>query len=268
MNLDLTGVRAKLSRSQEHAQTVHDEARSWIDRHPYSVTQQVNADSTRYSLILRENEPAPFQRWTLMIADCLNNLRTSLDHLVYSIAVSESGSTSPPYDTRLRFPITDCRDSFDEEVRTKRLGNISDPVRAVVESLQPYNRPHEALPPLLHILRELNNADKHRLLRLTYGAIAQGSLGFTGEYPPDGRSWTAIPNTGEVKDGTEVFALVCDRPTPNMKWDRTELEVIIAIWHGKRDPSAPDFTGRNDFSAILTKLSEEVRHVIYSFAKL
>lgn len=267
MLLDLTNVRAKLARAQEHAQTFDNEIKSWVDRKPYSLTEQANADSTRYSLILRENEPAPFQRWTLMLADCLNNLRAALDYLVYTIAVFEYGSSPPPYEGRLMFPITDCRTKFDEAVSQWRLGQISEPVRAIFESLQPYNRPDPTLPPLLRILRELNNVDKHRLLKLAYGAIAQGHLGLKGEHPPDGRQFQPVLNTGELKDGAEVFAMVCDRPTPNMKWDKIEVVITVVIWHGKRDPSGPDFTGHTEVSALVASLGDEVRSVVYTFCK-
>jgi hypothetical protein len=268
MNLDLTSVRAKLARSQEHIQSVQKEVRAWMDRHPYSITKDVNADDTRYSLILRENEPAPFQRWTLMIADAFNNLRATLDHLVFAIAVCEFGGSSPPPNERsLAFPITDSRGEFDEAVRKRRLGEISEPVKAIVESLQPYNRPHKTLPPLLRILREFNNADKHRLIRLAYGAVSKGDLGFRGDFPLDGREWTPIPAMGEVKDGTEVFAMVCDRPTPGMDWDRIAVEIVIAIWHGKRDPSGPEYTNHTEFAALFSAISEEVRTVIFRFTK-
>ena len=56
------------------------------------------------------------------------------------------------------------------------LGQISEPVRAIFESLQPYNRPDPTLPPLLRILRELNNVDKHRLLKLAYEQSRKDTL--------------------------------------------------------------------------------------------
>jgi len=268
MNLDLTSVFAKLTRSREHAQTIHNEVQAWMDRNPYGITKQVNADSTRYSLLLREIEAPPFLRWTLIFADAINNLRTALDHLVQAIAIAESGKTPPPHAKSLHFPITDSRLEFDERVRTKKLGDISDPVRAVFESLQPYNRPHPTLPPLLRILRDLNNTDKHRLLRLAYGAIAEGNLSFVGDSPADGRQWQPVTNMGEVKDGTEIFAMVCDRPTPNMHWDLKYIQIIIAIWHDKRDPSGPDFTSHTEFAALLKALTEEVQTIIFTFTKV
>src|SRR5260370_41099258 len=101
-----------------------------------------------------------------MFEDAINNMRTALDYLVQTIAIHESGQAIPPCAKSLHFPITDSRAEFNERVRTKKLGDISDPVRAIFESLQPYNGPHPTLPPILAILRQLNNTDKHRLLRL------------------------------------------------------------------------------------------------------
>src|SRR2546423_118876 len=98
MTLDLSSVRAKLTRSQEHAQAVKNEAQAWTDRHPYTLIEKTNSDYTRFSLILRVNEAPPIQRWSLMVADCISNLRTALDHLVYAIAIHESGSTAPMHE--------------------------------------------------------------------------------------------------------------------------------------------------------------------------
>jgi hypothetical protein len=268
VNLDLTDVLAKLTRSQEHAQSVKNEVRAWMDRHPYSLTKQANADYTRYSLFLRENEPPPLRRWTLIIGDSIHNLRCTLDYLVYAVAVHQAGGASPPpYDRCLAFPITDCGDDFDKAVERRLLGSISDPVKAVFKLLQPYNRPHPTLPPLLSILRSFDNADKHRLIRLAYGTSSGGGIGFEGDSPA-GAKWTPHINTGELKDGTEVCAMVCDRSAPAMDFnDPISVEVNISLWHGKRDPSGPNGSERSEFSALLDALSEEVRKVVRTFTK-
>jgi len=202
-----------------------------------------------------------------MIGDVFHNLRCALDHLVYAVAFCESRPATPLYDRSLAFPITNCRREFSEAVKRRQLGNISDPVCAVFESFQPYNRPHPTLPPLLSILRNFNNTDKHRLWRLAYGAVQQGELGFEGTYPPDGRVWTAISSMGEVKDGTEVFAMACDRPTPNMDWNKITVQIIIALWHEKREPSGPEYTARTEIFSLFDVLSDEVRAIINSFTK-
>jgi hypothetical protein len=71
MAVDLSSVRAKLTHSAKHAQSVWDEISTWMERNPYSILQNVNSDSTRYSLIIRVNEQPPLYRWSLMIADCV-----------------------------------------------------------------------------------------------------------------------------------------------------------------------------------------------------
>lgn len=267
MNLDLTHVRAKLARAQEHRQAIKNEIGTWIDRAPYSVTTEANADCTRYSIILRVNEPATLQRWTLMFSDCLNNIRAALDYLVYAIACREAAPNPPSDEGTLAFPITDCSTKFNEAVSRRRLGNISAPVRAAIERVQPYNRPHKELPPLLAILRDLNNTDKHRLLRLAYGTVASGNIGFVGDFPKDA-VWKDVTHSGEVEDGTEIFAMICDRPAPDMKYDRTLFDVIIAVSHAKRDPAAPEWTGRSEVCGLLTYLITDARQVIYSIASV
>jgi hypothetical protein len=269
LKLDLTSVRAKLARSQEHIEAIKNEVLPWTDRHPYSLLQECNADCTRYSLILRINEPPPIQRWSLMVADAFHNLRTALDHLVFAIAMHQSGTSSPPCENRLQFPIADDRKRFDRAVDDgSYLGMIRDPIRAAIEAAQPYNRPHPELPPLLAMLRDFTNRDKHKLLQMAFGTIAHGNIGFVGDFPQDGRQWKAVPNAGEIEDGTEIFAMVCDRPTPNMKFDRHIMDVVIAIRHAKRDPSSPLGSDRDEIVALYKVISAEVRKIIYDVAAL
>ena len=108
MGLNLDSVEAKLQRAQQHIQNLQDEIAPWMAKASYIISPQVNGDSTRYSLIahLVGKEP-PLQRWTLMAGDSLHNLRCALDHLVYAIAVHESGTEPPPDGNKLMFPITD-----------------------------------------------------------------------------------------------------------------------------------------------------------------
>jgi hypothetical protein len=261
--LDLTSVRAKLARSQEHAQAVNREIESWSHRYPYSLVKKRNSDSTRFSLFLYLNEPPPLQHWSLMMADAFGNLRNALDHLVYAIATHEAAPSVPLHEGSLQFPITDCRSRFDAEVSKHKLGVISGPIRAAIEMAQPYNRPHEALPPLLSILRQLTNRDKHKLLHVAFTTIQSGDIGFSGTDPQEGRIWNVEVFTGEVEDGTEVCAYTCDIPQPNMDFDRHVIDIAVAIGHNKRDPSGPDWQSRTSFPPLFEEISGEVRRIIY-----
>ena len=264
MSVDLTSVRAKLARSAEHAQTVKNEVKSWMDRNPYSVLQKVNADSTRYGIILRVNEPPPLYRWSLIIADCVHALRCCLDHLVYGIACHEVAPKPPSNESSLQFPITDSRTDFDKAVISrKQLGTISDPVRAAIEFYQPYNRPHPDLPPLLSILRSLSNRDKHKLLPLVLHSVVAADVGMDFGFDVRDRDPRFVASNGEIEDGAEVCAITFNRPTPNMKFDRTVIHVVIAMRHGKRDPATPTSYEWTDFLPLLNFLSAEVRQIIY-----
>jgi hypothetical protein len=265
MTLDLSSVRAKLAHSAEHAQAVKNEVMAWMDRNPYSVLQKVNANSTRYGVVIRVNEPPPFYRWSLIIADCIYSLRCCLDHLVYAIACHEAVPKSPSHEGRLQFPIAKDRADFDDAVICrKQLGTISDPVRTAIESYQPYNRLHADLPPLLSILRELSNQDKHKLLPLVLHSAVTYEFGMDfGGVDVSDRDPRFVPSSGEIEDGAEVGAVTFNRPTPNMRFDRTIVHVVIAMRHSKRDPATPTSYEWTDFKPLLNFLSAEVRQIIY-----
>ena len=268
MALDLTSVRAKLAHSAKHAQSVRNEVAAWMERNPYSVLQKVNADSTRYAIVVRLNEPPPLHEWSLMIADCIYSLRCCLDHLVYAIACHESFPKPPRHEGRLQFPIAKDRADFDDAVICrKQLGTISDPVRAAIEFYQPYNRPHPNLPPLLSILRELSNRDKHKLLSLAVESVVAAEIGMdlSNASPPiaQGDFEFLQASSGEIEDGTEIAAMVFKRPTPNMRFDKTIVHVVIGMRHSKRDPSASTGYEGTDFKPLLNFLSAEVREIIY-----
>jgi hypothetical protein len=265
MPLDLTSVHAKLRRAIEHAETVENDIRVWGNAKPYRIVHETNSDCTRYSAILRFNEGATepaIERWSLMVADSIHNFRCVLDHLVYAVAVAES-QDPPPHADKLQFPICDDKTGFAADIKRWRLGKISDPMRAAFELFQPYNRPYPKLPPLLSMLRDFENTDKHKLLRVLFSAVASGDIGFTGPAINHGTRGSFIANKGEIKDGAEVAAFVFDRPTPDMKYDRTEFLIVFALSHGK---TADGVSDRDDAVSLLHIIGKEVRTVVDSIA--
>src|SRR5207248_602403 len=85
--LNLTSVQAKLGRAEEHFNSYRGELRPWIQRKPYTLVGHINADCTEYAAVLEITEQPLLQRWSLIIADSLHNLRSALDNLVYAVAV-------------------------------------------------------------------------------------------------------------------------------------------------------------------------------------
>lgn len=223
----LDSVNAKSARANEHAGTLKDEVRAWIDEKTYRLVPQVNADFTRYSVILRIEKAPDFERWALLLGDAVHNLRAALDHLVYAISVHEL-KTDPPHNEGVSaFLINDSPNDF----RSKywRIKDLSRTVCAAIESVQPYNRKHALLPPLLAVLRDLDDSDKHRLIPVVLSQPTEGYFENIRNLIA-GQQVAFIIHAGSVKDGTEVGAIVLDRPTLNVQYN-FQISLSIAARH-------------------------------------
>jgi hypothetical protein len=258
--ISLKSADAKLGRAEYHAKTVEDEIGAWRETKPYSISYRTNANSTRYSAIFRAVSDPPIEKWSLAIADSIHNFRCALDHLIYAAAVAES-TDPPPHADSLMFPICDTNEAFRRDVKKHRLGNLSAPVRAVVELFQPYNRPYPKLPPILSMLRDFENANKHKLLQVLFTAVNSGNVGFTGPLVAPGTNATFWANKGELKDGAEIGAVIFDRPTPNMRFDRFECIVVFALTHKRAIDGIGD---RDDCIALMYLIADEVKRIINS----
>jgi len=244
----------KLGRAEEHLNTIKSELLVWMDSKPYSISRKCDPQGSRYSQILEIAKPAPYDRWSLIAGDCIHNLRSSLDSLVYAVAIRESGSSPPPGYDKLQFPITSSAENFAKQ--TYRLSSISNGARARIERAQPYNRPHQQLPPLLSLLSELDNLDKHRLLNVVMANVGEGKFSFA---LPGGK---LIPmkigyHTGAVKSGTEVAYFIMDPPEQNVNYQH-EATVVISMEH----PAGPSGRTFGEIAYILAVLIAEVRRIV------
>jgi len=96
MALDLSSVNAKLNRADSHLNAYRDEVTRWAASNPYHLSTGANADSTRHHVAIHITENPDFESWSLIIGDCVHNLRSALEHLVYAIAVNDAGQNPPP----------------------------------------------------------------------------------------------------------------------------------------------------------------------------
>lgn len=256
MTLELRSVLAKLQRSHEHAQSIKNEILTWKDSKPYTITREKNAECTRYSLIAHIGIYPPVERWALMFGDAIHNLRCALDHLVYAIAIQQSKQNPPPAEEDLMFPICEKDTSF-PGARSRRLSTLSLEVQAAIEGCQPYKRRHKDLPPLLSVLDELENADKHRSLRVVATTTAKGEVNFRGPTHPD-TVRNFIENDVELKEGAEIVAYTLSRPEPDMEFGSFDFLFIVAVTHA----IGPSGKNRTDIPSLLALLDKEVRDII------
>ena len=188
----------RLERAWEYLQRLEAECRGWLKPRPYRVYGELDPER-RNKLIKVEIFRAPPPELGLLIGDCLHNMRSALDNLVYDLAIAHRGfPLSKSIAKGSQFPIFKDRDQFMGKGMNQIRG-IHPDAKAIIESLQPYHRGEKFAFHRLWMLRELSNADKHRLLHPTLlqpSAMAY----FADELDVFDITWTL----GPVENGAEI----------------------------------------------------------------
>src|SRR5882757_2753581 len=128
----------KLRRAKEHFDTLESEISAWHNPAPYSVRKERNSDGSRHSMILVGDSTKRLERWSLICGDCVHNVRSALDHLVYALAIINSGKNPPPNERNLQFPICGSRSHFNK--KGDWIAPLSDAAKTFIERVQSYNR--------------------------------------------------------------------------------------------------------------------------------
>jgi hypothetical protein len=254
--LNLDSVGAKLERAYEHGRLLDQELDAWLKDTPYILSHKVSRDQLRHSVIVSILKPPPLTRWALLLGDAVHNMRSALDHLVYAISIHELKTDPPPNEGRCAFLINDTRDDF----RSKhwRIRELSQGVREAIESVQPYNRKqHATMPPLLAVLRDFDDADKHRLIKIVLQQPTDINVSATGPglHPEDLHFETAHAN---VVDGFEIASVTSRSPMPHLKVD-CSVTISVAVEHA---PGPAGHERRGIEALVLEDLLPEVHHVV------
>jgi hypothetical protein len=202
----LTGCRLKASRASELFMALQWESTQFrlngqlvTPAAPESETDDLG---TKWAVIYCESVAAIPMRFSLLAGDIVHNLRTALDYLVYQLV--RLGKNEPT--KRTSWPI------FVEKPVGRDLGRynaaikgIPKPFRETIDWFQPYQTPTNPLRENLALLAELDNTDKHRLVRpgvaiLTKSAATHDVVVSVGAVEPGKellRRRESIPNSME-----------------------------------------------------------------------
>ena len=112
------------------------------------------------------------------------------------------------------------------------------------------------MPPLLSILRDFDDTDKHRLLNVVVSAQFEGELRNLSYPIPPGQSISVYFFNGEIEDGTETFAVITPTPDPNVTYNLA-LKLGVAIRHG----IGPDGADSSEVGVLLSYIRDEVNFV-------
>jgi hypothetical protein len=253
---DYSSVYAKLERAEELLLGLDSEVTTWFNTKPYTFSVKVNEEKTRASVFVNVYREPNLVRWSLIIADIFHNVRCSLDHLIWAIAVHETRGTSNVIPKQLTFPIWDNPPNSDAR---RNINFLSLSVRTAIESVQPHQLPpHPTLPfhPLT-ILRDIDNANKHKLLMLAISSPAEGDVRITWEGTSEQPE--QVFNLGDIKDGTEIMGVSFRTPQLKMECRVIRLVCIIAMKYSKSAPSGAD---RDDYAALIDLTLAETKSVI------
>jgi hypothetical protein len=192
----LASARLKLDRAHEHLDRLHAEAEAWIESHPYKLVDErdpypvgspiLHRDARHRRVRVTEVTPVP-PRWSLLIGDCVHNLRASLDHLALALAQAHTHRLTHEQIESSEFPIFRYQIPADQ-VRRK-IGCVAPPAQAAIQVLQPYHRGDDYPTDPLWLIHDLDRVDKHRRLTLC-ASVTGGSIGLRKAADDDLSTWT------------------------------------------------------------------------------
>jgi len=151
-------VRLKILRAKEHFDVFLRDMGVEFQRHADELMVYLDPDLDSGPSI--ESEVPG--RIPLIIGDCLQNLRSSLDYVVWELVLANDDVPG----RKNAFPICESPESFNK-ARKSRLAGLSEDMRAEIQCLQPYHAPDGFKSHPLWILDELVNFNKHRRILLT-----------------------------------------------------------------------------------------------------
>jgi hypothetical protein len=202
---ELASVRAKISRAEHHLRDIDAALKMVIGDNPnanHPVIFEYESDGKDVIVKLTECQPLD-PALPLMIGDCLHNLRSALDYLVYRLALKNGATTV--FADKTFFPIYLTKTMFDERVEKKVKPFISSAALTEIEQCQPYGAydiPEEAD---IWILSRLDIFDKHRLLVIAGQQFAATEFTITLDSGESRHEVIPEPKWKPVKNGTEII---------------------------------------------------------------
>jgi hypothetical protein len=160
----------KLQQAGVHLKTLKQAIDTYRYDGSFHVEQARREDGSAIDFTLRISSLPPIDEWSLIVGDCVHNMRAALDQLAWQL---DSAPTTGPGGTT--FPI------YIKEPKswpTPSVARMPAAAQPIIEGLQPYNEPTpdriERHP--LATLHALDISDKHHVLIAAVGKVAGDSV--------------------------------------------------------------------------------------------
>lgn len=229
----LVSTLARLSRAYENIQNFELEIQKWgkSDPPPFRIEKGIDEDQSRY-VFKAFFAPMPI-RFSTLVGEIIHNLRSSLDHLVWALALKHN--SNPAF--KIQFPICLKPTNYEKAINTGILKGISKSSCALIEASQPYRaRASDPINHPLSIINSLSNHDKHKAPVLVSNLVKMGDAIriSSGENDPKLNIITGIsPFPGLTENAatpqsTDVFWLDLQTYTPNFEV-HADFEAMITF---------------------------------------
>jgi hypothetical protein len=196
-NLAFDAATEKLHRAREHLHTLKEEIASLSKRNTYAVAVDFDRHSGWWIANARVSEEPP-PRLGVIVGEIAYECLSMLNHLTWELAARKVGRTkvfSKQIKSQVQFPVAMSESAFKHNALVARR-LVSKAALAVIDGLQPYHRYNlygaarpddltltaaklRAGVQPLEIIKELADADKHRVLTTTFATVEFGGVGFT-----------------------------------------------------------------------------------------
>lgn len=121
----------KVTHAYGHALTLRSRVDLWAASHPMDIVARINDDRCGATWRLRVTSSAPAHEWSLLIGDCVHQLRSALDSCIWDFATRSGQVPNKP--ERIQFPIVRSKPEGWDAVANDRLAGV-DP--AVVDRVR------------------------------------------------------------------------------------------------------------------------------------
>jgi hypothetical protein len=163
----MQAVNSKFEWARHHFHLYHVEMVKYMQVNPCKFVSKPNVstdeDGRRWVMGTFECAiPIP-ETLSLIVGDCLGNLRSTLDYLIWELV--RANGKKPGINNA--FPIAHTTDAYAKEINNGRLRGVAPAAQAIIETLQPYHARTDAQSSLLSVLNKFVNINKHRRILLT-----------------------------------------------------------------------------------------------------
>jgi hypothetical protein len=189
--------RWKFLRAEEHLNVLGMDIQWFKESGPYELAVDQKPGLDRARIVVSSVAPLP-PKLSTVLGDCLQNLRSSLDH-AFEYAMRSSGGT--PSD-RTEFPVfnREPQNHAERSAWANKIGGVRKDLETVLQGLQPYTRGDKFAGHPLYLLNELARRDKHRRLNLMVLHVSQPFMRI-------GKRKIPLPPAGPLKQGTVLADL-------------------------------------------------------------